>query len=325
MKETLHRCQNSLGLFYQKLEHYERALKFINDSLRTVKSMKNKVYECEYLTSKGHVLLLMENPTEARHVFKKACYCKTPVQEDIQKAHFKFKHTSQICKLLLQQSNTEEGGEGIDRESGLEEKSIETRLENYEKLGDLFADLEVYQVAVKYYQKELDLALDNKCNSSIIAPIYVSLAQTYLDQKNYQAALDYFRKELELRAGNLIEATRTSLKIIETKIGMNASLSEVIDLYEEALDRVKDDDACRVRILKDYSIYLHQEKETDKARKVDDLLASLSFQNEDSMFDDPSQLEMNVDDENPNPEINDFDDISSLSSSSGDEGGREGK
>ena len=326
MKETLHRCQNSLGLFYQKLEHYERALKFINDSLRTVKSMKNKVYECEYLTSKGHVLLLMENPNEARHVFKKACYCKTPVQEDIQKAHFKFKLTSQICKLLLQlspENNTEkeerEEKERIDRESGLEEKSIETRLEIYEKLGDLFADLEVYQVAVKYYQKELDLAVDQKCNSSIIAPIYVSLAQTYLDQKKYQDALDYFKKELELRAGNLIEATRTSLKIIETKIGMKASLSEMIDLYEEALDRVKDDDACRVRILKDYSVYLHQEKEADKARKVDGLLASLSSQNEDSMFDDPSQLEVNIDDGNPNPEINDFDDLSSLSSSSSDE------
>lgn len=316
LKETLHRCQSSLGLFYQKLEHFERALKFIDDSLVTVKSMKNKVFECEYLISKGHILLLMENLTESRHVFKKACFCKTPVQEDVKTAHLKFKRTSEICKLLSKLS-IENSVQEIDCRT--EENSIDPRLEICDKLGDLFADLEAYKVAVKYYEKELDLALDLKCNSSILAPIYVSLAQTHLDQKNYDQALDYFNKELELRSGNLIEATRTSLKIIETKIAMKCGVPEIIDLYEETLDRFKDD-ICRVRILRDYSSYLHQENETDRARKVDDQLATLSIHD---LLDDINQEEpMDV---NDNPEINDFEDISSLSSSSEDEEAKDSK
>ena len=72
----------------------------MNDAITTTKTLKNKVFECEYLISKGHLLLLMNNLAAARKSFRKAVHSKSPVDEDRDKALAKYKTTTNICKAM---------------------------------------------------------------------------------------------------------------------------------------------------------------------------------------------------------------------------------
>ena len=266
MKETLHRCQNALAQFYLKLKFHQRALKLLDEALATAKSLKTKVFECEYLLSKGHILLLMNQAASARRIFKKASVSKSPVEEDIQAAYEKLNKTTDICKVLKAIKKHQE------QDSGLVDGRL---LKMYDMLGDFFSELDAYSVAVEYYAKELEAAKQMDLPASKVAPIIFSVAQTYLDDKNYEKALEFFQEELGLRAGNQVEETRTTLKIIETQIAQNKKVDHIIQLYEDAVTTFSGSTSCQRRILKDYSSYLHQELESEKAARVDQMLKDL--------------------------------------------------
>lgn len=268
LKETLHRCQHSLALFYQKLENFPRALKLLEEAISTVSSLKNRVFHCEYLVSKGHLLLLMNNYTAARHAFRKAFLTKSPVIEDAELAKTRFEIATTLCKALKALRKLDH--QKLDPPC---KDNFTIRL--CDRIGDLLVELEAYPAAVTFYMQELEVAIRANKSDSFIATIYVSIAQTYMDDKKFEKAVDFFKKELPLRSGNVIEETRTFLKIIEATIAMDKPVAEIISLYEEALEKYGKSQPCRKRILKDYAIYLEQQEDLDKSREVKAALASL--------------------------------------------------
>lgn len=98
LKETLHLCQQSMAEFYRKLNSHSRSLKLLNGALSTVRCLKNRIYECEYLMQKGNLLLSMLKFRDARRSFLKASLSKSPVEEDLEKAREKLKLVTDVCK-----------------------------------------------------------------------------------------------------------------------------------------------------------------------------------------------------------------------------------
>lgn len=247
-------------MFYQKLTYYPRAIKLLDEAIATAKSLKSKVFICEYQLSKGFLLLLLKDYQSARHYFKKAYHSKSPVESDHEKAMRQLKLSSDICKAL----------KALGRAGSLSEK-----LKIYDKLGDIFAELEIYTTAIEYYKEELQCARDLDKNDSEIATILVSIAQTYLDDKQYEKALEYFEEELKYRRGNAFEEVRTTLKIIEVNIGLGTEMEEIVKMYECALERTDLNIKAKRKILKEFKDYLVQELEDEKASVIENQLKAL--------------------------------------------------
>lgn len=318
LKETLHRCQHSLALFYQKLENFPKALKLLEEAICTVTSLKNRVFQCEYLVSKGHLLLLMNNYTAARHAFRKAFNAKSPVIEDAEMAQTRFQIATTLCKALKTFRKLDH--QKLDPAC---KDNLTIRL--CDRIGDLLVELEAYSAAVTFYMQELDAAIRANKPDSFIATIYVSIAQTYMDDKKYEKAIDFFNKELSLRNGNPVEETRTFLKIIEATIGMEKPKENIINMYESALDKYGHSLTCKKRILKDYAIYLEMqggvrggEEDLDKLKKVKDALAQLKDVDVDVLEDVLSLAHHDTNEEEP-LHLSDLSSDSSLSSDTDEE------
>lgn len=244
-------------------------MKLLEEAICTVQSLKNRVFSCEYLLSKGHLLLLMNNYSAARHAFRKAVDAKSPVIEDAQLAQSRLQTAVSLCKALKALRKLDH-----QKLDSLRKDDLTIRL--CDRIGDLLVELEAYPAAVTFYMRELDAAIRANKADPFIATIYVSIAQTYMDDKKFEKAVDFFNKELELRNGNVLEETRTFLKIIEATICMDKPSSDIISMYEKAIEKYGASKTCTKRILKDYAIYLEQQGDSGRLEKVKASLATLA-------------------------------------------------
>ncbi|KAI1291884.1 Tonsoku-like protein [Halotydeus destructor] len=266
LKETLHRCQNSLALFYQKLAYFPRAIKLLEEAITTARSLKSKVFICEYLLSKGHLLLLVKDYQGARTCFKKAYFTKSPVESDTEKAKRFLLVTTNVCKAFKALDRTE---------------TTTDKMKIYDKLGDLLSELEVYKIALEFYLEELECAKQLDLSATELATIHVSIAQTYLDDKQFEKAIQHFEEERKQRKGNVFEEVRTCLKIIEAKIGLRTPYNELEKLYESAIQLAAGDLKAKRKVIQDYKFYSLQEGNDENASRLSKALEDLGEEMDD--------------------------------------------
>jgi NF-kappa-B inhibitor-like protein 2 len=335
-----------MALFYQKLGSFPKSLKMFNDAIRTVRSLKNRIFECEYLTSKGNLLLQMLRYREARKSFLKASMSKSPVEEDLEKTGEKVRVSTLVCKGLkvLEKLVDREGLmtiletiESKDQKNeirsyinqlGLKDapdSDISKAMSLFDMIGDLLSELESFSSAVKFYLVLFHLCQESNKPHYLQCTVLVSIAQTLLDDRRYDEAKEYFSRELEirktLRPRNLWEETRTCLKIAEC-LCFSATVfqDEIIKHYESLIETFEGDHRCKKKILQEYLVYLDSELLTDKADAVQKELKDINkkffsgSKTDDTIEDDSSEAE-----EVPSGQSFDtypLSDVSSLSSDS---------
>lgn len=309
----------------------------LNDALKTVRSLKNRIFECEYLLCKGNLQIVMLKFRDARRSFYKASVSKSPVQEDLDKSQEKFNSMTRVCKALkvLQEKfgvdypalkvilhslapkdtlkETQHDDKPLecptltDNKTWLQKLGLTQESSNigqvmslFDKLGDLLSELDSFSVAVRFYQILLNLCQESQRPPQLQCTVLVSIAQTFLDDKRYDEAEKYFSQELEMRKNlnprNLWEETRTSLKILECLcLSGSKPCHEIVKAYEFTIECYSEDLRCKIKILKDFLVFLDAEKLLDKYNQVEKQLENMdnaigSIKNVSSE-DDPSEGE----------------------------------
>lgn len=218
----------------------------------------------------------MNNYSAARHAFRKAVAVKSPALEDAQLAESRLQAAISLCKGLKALRKLDHQKLDCTRRDHL-------TIQLCDKIGDLLVELEAYPAAVTFYMRQLDTAIRANKPDPFIATIYVSIAQTYMDDKKYEKAVDFFNKELELRSSNIVEQSRTFLKIIEATICMDKPSTDIISMYEKAIEKYGASETCKKRILKDYAIYLQQQGDSSRLQKVKASLVALAHVDVDAV------------------------------------------
>lgn len=217
-------------------------------AILSAKQLKNKLDLLETLMGKGHTLIQLRDYDNARHCFKKAFFIYKSECDENFEAKRCFNLVKQIIINIRELRNT---------------SSNERKIKICDKLGDLFADLNCYAIAIEYYTEELNYAQDENYNKSQLAPIYLSLGQTYLDNKQYTEALYNFKKEIDCNQGKPKEELLTSLKIIEVKCQLHRNNEEIIDEFNRILEKLAVDNKLKRTVYKEYLAFLKDSNDFD--------------------------------------------------------------
>jgi len=305
LKEDVNRCQLSIANFHQKLKNFENAKFYFEEAIKSAKECKNKINLCEAFASKAIVLIYLKDFDGARHLFKKAFYTRSPVEDDIIKARKCYKKMRKIVEIMKQVNQTTDDN---------------TLSLLYDKLGDIFVELKCFSVAIDYYKKELETAQKMGKGQNDIAIIYISLGQTYMDNDQLDQALDCFYKELDCRQGMIEETVKTLLKITELKILLEKDVQEIIGEYEFALNKCAEakSNSLKRMVLQDYKSYLKDLPEfKHKLNEINKLLLNLEKDKQDKNEDKKEEEEEEED--NEDQEVVSESDISELTDNSEDE------
>jgi NF-kappa-B inhibitor-like protein 2 len=303
LDEDLFRCQLSLASIYEKVKALEKALTTYDEAMKTAKKLKNKIKICDTLIGKGMVLMRSEKFEESRNQFKKAYKLKSPVDDDHQKAIRLLKISSIICDDFRKLSKTD---------------SLENKISLCDKLGDHFVELKCFDIAIKYYRKQLNYATQCAKPDPEIAKIYVSIAQTYADDEQYEKAADYFNHELNCNRGNDIEECKSLIKIAEMKEYLNKEElnDDIVKAYESALEKIgNSDNNLLTDILQRYSSFIeNRQLNSDKLSELREKLLSIGRQKTTEC----ERVESEEEEEDIYDKYN-LDDISEISDSESDE------
>ncbi|XP_044760156.1 tonsoku-like protein isoform X2 [Coccinella septempunctata] len=224
--ESLHQAYNSFASLLERRGEYNSAIQNFNLAIETAKKLKDKVsalYDC--LVSKATILLKLGDLQAAKKSLHKA------------------------YKLKLSAKTKEEVGKKLKTVVKLyrkEKEMVSNSYSNvelqkfYEKMGDGFSEMNCYDKALEYYHKMLELAEITKTN---LSSCYYSIAATYRDDEQYDKAVEFFEKEYALC--DFKKGLDTLCEIADTKESGGSPSSEIIKVYERAIQRCKEANSQR--------------------------------------------------------------------------------
>lgn len=262
-KDDLNRSQMAWANYYQRIGVYDKAKELYDAAVKSAKELNDKDCLCEALLSKAYSLVYLSDYDGARHYFKRAYHLRSGDSELRAKAISGCKTMKKVVQNLKNINSTDD---------------LEEKYKLYDSLGDNFVDISCYKVAIDYYKRELNCALQLKKSNEELAVIYISLGQTYLDNDQPKEALECFYKELECRKDMLDEEVKTLLKIIEVKIKLGRSSDELEQEYEYLISKCRLSDHLLGTVLKDYSYYLDNfANNPSRLKEIQGKLAALNF------------------------------------------------
>lgn len=126
-------------------------------------------------------------------------------------------------------------------ESGEDDNYIDLKLlKMYEKLGDSFCNIGMYELGLRNYFEQLKLS--KKCDrpNSELSVIYASIAQTNQDLDRSEDALKYFELELNTFTLNSESECKSWLNIAHLKEKLHMEFNEIESVYLKAYDKAKE-------------------------------------------------------------------------------------
>ncbi|CAG2171392.1 unnamed protein product, partial [Oppiella nova] len=304
LTEDMFRCQLALASVYEKNKELQNASNTYDEAIKSAKLLKNRTHLCDALIEKGLVLMRLHAFEVSRKCFKKAYKLNSPIVEDREKVIRYLKIASVICDHFREMSQTSDS---------------EVKLNLCDKLGDHFVELKLFGVAIDFYKKELNLAIQCNKSDAEIAKIYVSIAQTYGDNMQYTEAIEYFTHELNCNRGNGVEESKTLKNIAEMKEYLEDDKlnDDIIETYEMALEKIGNSDtSLSLDLLQRFLAFLRSRRlKCDKILELNDRIKELSLQRR-------TECEPIEDEEEDNEDIYDkynLNDLSDFSSGSDDE------
>lgn len=309
LHDELFRCLISMGSIMERINSLNDAVQQYLEALQLADLLKSKRKRFDALVCLGLIWIKLENLNEAKSFLKKAYYMRISSMED------DHQRVVEVLKILFAIR------EDLDKFSKLSssfDQDLEERIRLADRLGDHFVELKIFNLALKYYEKELLLATEANKSDDFVSKIYVSIGQTYLDDGNLIKAIEYFRHEYNFLLGNPLEQSRTLLKIADCqelllektinrdfiiedneKVSEDKLKNEICDNYETSLRLLNDEfenfqqnsklkseiSNLYLTSIENYQSFLRQNFSNDysKEKKIEELskLSRMTIQDED--------------------------------------------
>ena len=215
-------CTNfylSLGSIHLACAEYNGALRQFNLALRQAEKDSDKPMRCHALEQMGSVLVILSDFNAAKLAWKSSLKigCLSEDEESTLKTRY------MLVNILL---------ECLDRRRRLHKEDHKRLVELLERLGDTACKLELYQMGVKFYKEELELAETSGWGN--LSEICCSIAVTYADLKDYENAIVYYERELKL-CKNKFENVCKRLRVLgDAHFEAGHSYEVVNDVYDRA-------------------------------------------------------------------------------------------
>ena len=262
LKEDLYRAQVILAGIFRQQDDLKMAAKTSEEALQTAKSIGKKILICDALIERGFVKICQRDFKNAKRTFAQAYLEKSPSEEDHTKA-IRLTKLTQLVAVAF---------EKVCKDS----TASETRLQLFDKLGDLFIAIGNYKLACEFYRRAYADAKICSKPSSEIARILYSIAETYADNGQFNYALAYFEKELACRNGNDSEQCQTLIKIAQMHEFLEHEPEKVCKSYEKALEKAGKAPKLMYNVLKFYVPYLEKKSfKISRKKELEEKLTNL--------------------------------------------------
>jgi len=245
VEKELGGIQLSLALVYLQVPDKDKALSLVNQAFSVISTLANDSLKVESHNTFGRVYLSRNEKTLSLRNFFAALRITEELKEET-KEQKRIKATlARNCYLYLSNfySTIKDYDKAIDYYTKAFKKldEITSRNTPYQKvidinrLGNLFAEKENSEIAIKYYEQSIQMA-DSLNFSSLKFPGYISLLNQYLKLEQPQKALSYMSSE-----------QGESLKKYLNKFGFSSVIDEVYGVIYLELGKF---DSASVYLLK---------------------------------------------------------------------------
>lgn len=247
-------CENNIGLVYNDMGDYEKAMKFHLKTLKLREEMKDEKGIAKSLLNIGNVYLNQENLEEALKYYEKSAQICEKINLLVDLAN----NYNNMGNIYKRQKKNEKAIEVFEKAARIFEKIVNLRgLVIVElNLGDVYLDAQDFNKALKSYDKVLPIA--EKMNDKILLGLlYASKGNAQARLQRFGEAYDNLKKGLEL-----LQETDARNEISKVYDGI-VLYYELQGNYKEALYYHK-----RLKSLKDSLFTESQAKAIAKMREM---------------------------------------------------------
>ena len=226
LDEEIYRCYFALQSLYQRCDKINLAVECINELIKNevVARNKEKLVNCFNTLA---LLYVQQNQFEAAVKL---------LQKSLKAVSNNVKEQKATKKLLKRIQNLKHS---IFRLENVDGGEMELKLSIYDSLADQSFKLNLFPMALGYYNLELNVANELNKSSDDIAEIYVSLAVTAFEDKKFDQAINYYKLELQHRDTDYQQICQTWLKIAEAQLQIDVSYETMLESYQKALQHAE--------------------------------------------------------------------------------------
>ncbi len=231
--EDLIRC------FYIKCEQAKRKnkmedmLKMTDRIIETTSKTRDFIQQSQDFTFVADIYLRIHNFEKAKVLLRKAYKLKKKCHID---PSIKSKLKEVMNIISIEKEIHLAGSEKNEEDNDIDLKLIKL----YEKLGDSFCNINIYELGLRNYIEQLKLAKKCARPNSELSIIYASIAQTHQDLDRNEEALKYFELELSTFTLNPESECKSLLNIALLKEKLHMEFDEIERVYSRAYEKAKE-------------------------------------------------------------------------------------
>jgi NF-kappa-B inhibitor-like protein 2 len=215
-------CQSlyNLGDILISTRQYNRALVLFEESLRYAEKVKSNANRVESLLKIAMVRVRLMDLDGAKENLKAVLKLGAIDDDEYSVVKRQYRELCKAIKLISQSSLS---------------SSWDEKIKLYDEIGDTCShpSCKFYEVAIKYYKMELELAEEYGMDKEDVSKIVFSIAETCKDNGDYNESLKYYQKDLELWTGHPEQEA-----ILWTNIARlhesSGSVPEAIQAYDQS-------------------------------------------------------------------------------------------
>lgn len=188
-------CENNIGLVYNDMGDYEKAMKFHLKTLKLREEIKDEKGIAKSLLNIGNVYLNQENLVEALNYYEKSAQICEKINLLVDLAN----NYNNMGNIYKRQKKTTKAIEVFSKSAEIFEKIGNSRGELITdlNLGDVYLDAQDFNKAIEFYNKALPIA--EKINDKILLGLlYASRGNALAHLQRFGEAYDNLKKGLDL-------------------------------------------------------------------------------------------------------------------------------
>jgi tetratricopeptide (TPR) repeat protein len=231
--EDLIRCYYIKCEQAKRKNKMEEMLKTTDWIIQTTVKTKDFIQQANDFTFVADIYLKIQNLEKAKVLLKQAYKLR-------KKCHLDAGIVRKLREVMIIIKAEKELNLIIDEDATESSENDLKLLKIYEKIGDSFCNIGMYELGLKNYFEQLMIAKKCLRSSSELAIIYASIGQTYQDLDKCHEALEYFELEMSTFSLNPESECKSLINIAHLKEKLHDEFDEIKRDYTKAYEKARD-------------------------------------------------------------------------------------
>jgi tetratricopeptide (TPR) repeat protein len=195
-------CLNHIGIYYEELDNYSKALNFYEQALTIAKDIKDKVNESACLTNISGIYGKIGNYDKALEYQMKAL-AKDKLSKNNEYISIDLLNVGEFWRRKGLVSGDKEHFDNSLRYfydcQELLGKTGDRQTEVYlvNNIGSVYSELKKYKEALKYFESGYEMAEEIK-DIEMMGMILTNIGIVHYNQGNYETSTEYFQKSIDI-------------------------------------------------------------------------------------------------------------------------------